>query len=125
MPDVKEKEKEIKTERKGQELLRYVESRSVNLEEDRFPSNIRIGDTIRVYYYLDETKKKRMVFEGMLIARKGGGIKSSFTVRRIVQGVGVEKTFRLYSPLLDRIEFVKRPYKKPRRAKLFYVRKKK
>ncbi len=107
-----------------QDLMRKVEERGLDLDKirEKFPDNIRIGDTVRVYYYTDETRKRRMVFEGVLIARSGGGIRSSFTVRRVVQGVGVERMFRLYSPLLEKVEFVKRPYKKARRAKLYYLR---
>jgi len=94
--------------------------------------DFRPGDTIRVYFkikdiVIDEKKKTKEVkeriqpFEGIVIARKHGkGITATFTVRRIVDNVGVEKTFPLHSPLIEKIEVLKKG--KVRRAKLYYLR---
>jgi large subunit ribosomal protein L19 len=81
------------------------------------------GDTVRVHAKVIEGNKERIqVFEGVVIARKHGGINETFTVRKISHGVGVERTFMLHSPRIDRIEVVRRG--KVRRAKLYYLRKK-
>lgn len=80
-----------------------------------------IGDTVRVYAKIVEGDKERIQgFEGIVIARKGGSISETFTVRKIVQGVGVERIFPLHSPKVDRIKVIKRG--KVRRAKLYYLR---
>jgi len=86
--------------------------------------DMRPGDTIRVYEKLPgEKRKKSQVFEGILIAKKHGkGINATFTVRAILEGVGVEKIYPLHSPLIEKIEIVKRG--KARRAKLYYLREK-
>ncbi|GIV15993.1 MAG: 50S ribosomal protein L19 [Armatimonadota bacterium] len=81
------------------------------------------GDTVRVHAKVIEGNKERIqVFEGVVIARKHGGISETFTVRKISHGVGVERTFMLHSPRIDKIEVVRRG--KVRRAKLYYLRKK-
>lgn len=81
------------------------------------------GDTVRVHAKVIEGNKERIqVFEGVVIARKHGGINETFTVRKISHGVGVERTFMLHSPRIDKIEVVRRG--KVRRAKLYYLRKK-
>jgi len=94
--------------------------------------DFRPGDTVRVYFkirdiVIDEKKKTKEVkervqpFEGVVIARKHGkGITATFTVRRIIDNVGVEKTFPLHSPLIEKIEVLKKG--KVRRAKLYYLR---
>ena len=80
-----------------------------------------IGDTARVYIKVKEGARERVqMFEGTIIRRKGGGIAESFTVRRISYGVGVEKTFPIHSPNIDRIEIIR--HGKVRRAKLYYLR---
>ena len=83
---------------------------------------IRPGDTIKVYQKIKEKNKERtQIFQGQVIARKHGqGINSTITVRRVVSGVGVEKTFPLHSPTIDRIELVKEGL--ARRAKLYFLR---
>ena len=83
---------------------------------------IRPGDTIKVYQKIKEKNKERtQVFQGQVIARKHGqGINSTITVRRVVSGVGVEKTFPLHSPTIDKIELVKEGL--ARRAKLYFLR---
>lgn len=81
------------------------------------------GDTVRVHVKVIEGNKERIqVFEGVVIARKHGGINETFTVRKISHGVGVERVFMLHSPRIDKIEVVRRG--KVRRAKLYYLRKK-
>jgi large subunit ribosomal protein L19 len=83
-----------------------------------------IGDTVRVYTKVVEGDKERLQpFEGVVIARKGGGARETFMVRKISFGVGVERIFPIHSPAIDRIE-VKRKGA-VRRAKLYYMREKK
>mgnify|MGYP002529051135 CR=1 FL=1 len=81
----------------------------------------RIGDTVKVYQRIVEgTRERTQIFEGIVIARKNGGISETFTVRRITYGVGVEKTFPLHSPNVQNVEVVRQG--KVRRAKLYYLR---
>ncbi len=80
-----------------------------------------IGDGVKVYIRITEGEKQRIqLFEGTVIARHGGGISETFTVRRVASGVGVEKTFPLHSPNVDKIEVYREG--KVRRAKLYYLR---
>ena len=80
-----------------------------------------VGDTVRVGVRIKEGDKERIqAFEGVVIARKNGGIRETFTVRKDSNGVGVERTFPLHSPLVSGVEVVRKG--KPRRAKLYYVR---
>ncbi len=83
---------------------------------------IRPGDTVKVYQkFKDKNKEKTQVFEGLVIARKHGkGISSTITVRKVISGIGVEKIFPIHSPLIEKIEIVKRA--KVRRARLYYLR---
>ncbi|MFH1388098.1 MAG: 50S ribosomal protein L19 [Patescibacteria group bacterium] len=85
---------------------------------------IRPGHTIRVHQKIKEGDKQRVqVFEGLVIARKHGkGINATITVRRVNQGIGVERIFPIHAPFIDKIELVKRG--KVRRAKLYYIREK-
>lgn len=79
------------------------------------------GDTVKVNVKVREGDRERLqAFEGVCIARKGGGLNESFTVRKISFGEGVERVFPIYSPLVDSIEVVRRG--KVRRAKLYYLR---
>ncbi len=83
--------------------------------------NFNIGDTVRVYVKVVEGDRERLqAFEGVVIARRNGSIRESFTVRRISFGVGVERTFPIHSPRIDHIEVVRTG--KVRRAKLYYLR---
>ena len=93
----------------------------VNTEE-RAKLDLRAGDTARVWQKIQEKGKTRLqAFEGLVLARKHGKeAGATFTVRRVASGVGVEKTFLLYSPMIDKIEVVKRS--KVRRAKLYHIR---
>ena len=80
-----------------------------------------IGDTVKVGVKIKEGEKTRIQnYEGVVIARKNGGIRETFTVRKISNGVGVERTFPMNSPLIESVEVVRKG--KPRRAKLYYVR---
>jgi len=96
---------------------------SVNTEE-RINLGVRSGDTVRVFQKIKEKEKVRLqVFEGIVLAVKHGSeAGGTFTVRRIIDGYGVEKIFPLYSPMIDKIEIVKRA--KVRRSKLYHVREK-
>ena len=83
--------------------------------------NFKPGDTLKVYVTIKEGDKSRIqLFEGVCISRRGGGISETFTVRKVSYQVGVERTFPIHSPVIDRIEVVK--IGKVRRAKLHYLR---
>ena len=83
--------------------------------------DIRIGDTVRVHHRIKEGNRQRIqVFEGIVIKKQNGGLNETFTVRRVAYGVGVEKTFLLHSPLVEKVEVVR--VGKARRAKLYYLR---
>ena len=83
--------------------------------------NFKAGDTVKVHVKVVEGNRQRIqVFEGIVIRRKNAGINSTFTVRRVSYGVGVERTFLLHSPMIDKIELVKEGL--VRRAKLYYLR---
>lgn len=80
-----------------------------------------VGDTVKVHVKVVEGKRERIqIFEGVVLKRQNGGIKETFTVRKISYGVGVERTFPLHSPRIDKIEVVRKG--KIRRAKLYYLR---
>ena len=80
-----------------------------------------IGDTIRVHNKIKEGEKERIqIFEGTVIAKRNGGISETFTVRRVTYGVGVEKTFPIHSPNVEKVEIIRQG--KVRRAKLYYLR---
>lgn len=83
--------------------------------------DFKVGDTVRVHVKIVEGEKERIQpFEGVVIRKKRGGIRSTFTVRKISYGIGVERIFPIHSPRLDRIDIIGRG--KVRRAKLFYLR---
>lgn len=96
-----------------------------SIEAEQLKSDIvdfNVGDTVQVYAKVKEGNRERLqVFEGTVIKRQNGGSRESFTVRKTSNGIGVEKTWPLHSPSIDRIEVVRRG--KVRRAKLFYLRK--
>ena len=82
---------------------------------------IHVGDTVRVFVKIKEGDKQRIqAYEGVVIAKRNGSVRETFTVRRISYGVGVERTFPVHSPIIDHVEVVR--VGKPRRAKLYYVR---
>ncbi|MBL7045140.1 MAG: 50S ribosomal protein L19 [Parcubacteria group bacterium] len=92
--------------------------------ESRQKLGIRAGDTVRVWQKIQEKGKTRLqAFEGLVLAHKHGNeAGATFTVRKVASGVGVEKIFPLYSPIIDKIEIIKRS--KVRRAKLYHIREK-
>lgn len=92
--------------------------------QERAALDIKAGDTLRVFVKVEEKGKTRLQpFEGLVLAHKHGSeAGATFTVRKVTNGVGVEKIFPLYSPLIDKIEIVKRA--KVRRSKLYYIREK-
>lgn len=95
------------------------------LELEQMKKNIppfKPGDTVKVHVKIVEGDKSRVqAFQGVVIARQNGGIRESFTVRKISNGIGVERVFPLHSPSLDAIEVITRGH--VRRAKLYYLRK--
>ena len=83
--------------------------------------DLKVGDTIRVHQRIKEGNRERIqVFEGIIIKKQGGGLNATFTVRRVAYGCGVEKTFLIHSPMVEKIEVVR--VGKARRAKLYYLR---
>ncbi|SKC87080.1 large subunit ribosomal protein L19 [Maledivibacter halophilus] len=94
------------------------------LEKEQLKSDlpeIGIGDTVKVHLKVKEGKRERIqIFEGIVLKRQNGGARETFTVRKISSGVGVEKTFPMHSPKIDKIEVTRRG--KVRRAKLNYLR---
>ena len=92
---------------------------SEQLRED--VPQFNVGDTVRVHNLIKEgTRERIQMFEGTVIARHGGGISETFTVRRVAYGCGVEKTFPLHSPNVAKVEVIRKG--KVRRAKLYYIR---
>lgn len=88
--------------------------------KDKIP-DLKVGDTVRVHQKIKEGNRERIqVFEGIIIKKQGGGLNATFTVRKIAYGVGVEKTFLIHSPLVEKVEVVR--VGKARRAKLYYLR---
>lgn len=99
------------------ELIRAIESEQVRNDLPNFS----VGDTVRVHVKVKEGNRERIqVFEGTVLKRQNGGIRETFTVRRISYGVGVERTFPVNSPIVEKVEVTRRG--KVRRAKLFYLR---
>ena len=100
------------------DLVKAVEQ--AQLREDT--TKVEIGDQVRVHLKIKEGNRERVqVFEGTVIARKGGGLSESLTVRRVSYGVGVERTLPIHSPKIEKIEVMRKG--KVRRAKLYYLRK--
>ena len=99
-----------------------IDMKTLELEQIREDiPEFAVGDTVRVLVKVVEgTRERTQAFEGLVIARRNGGINETFTVRRISYGIGVERTFLLNSPRIDGIEVVRRG--KVRRAKLYYMR---
>jgi large subunit ribosomal protein L19 len=93
-----------------------------NKEQERKMPELKPGDTVKVHQKIKEGGKERIqIFEGIIIAKKhGNGISGTVTVRKVVDGVGVERVFPIHSPSLDKIEILRRA--KVRRAKLYYLR---
>jgi large subunit ribosomal protein L19 len=99
------------------DLIKVIESEQLRSDIPDF----NVGDTVKVHVKVKEGNRERIqVYEGVVMKRQGGGLSETFTVRRISYGVGVERTFPLHSPKLDRIEVARRG--KVRRAKINYLR---
>ena len=99
------------------DILKSIEHEQL---KNKIPE-LKIGDTVRVHVRIKEGNKERIqVFEGIIIKKQGGGVNATFTVRRISYGVGVEKTFLVHSPMVEKVEVVR--VGKARRAKLYYLR---
>jgi len=100
--------------------MHSLDSLDADSMRDDIP-NFRPGDTLKVHVRVVEGSRSRVqVFQGVAIRRSGGGVRETFTVRKISFGVGVERTFPLHSPIIERIEVVTRG--DVRRAKLYYLR---
>lgn len=99
------------------EIIRKIEA--TQLKEQ--PPEFRVGDTVRVHAKIKEGNRERIqVFEGTVLKRQNGGSRETFTVRKTSNGIGVEKTWPLHSPNVEKVEIVR--YGKVRRAKLNYLR---
>ena len=98
------------------DIIKQIEAESL-----REVANFNVGDTVRVNFKVIEGNKERIqAYEGIVIARKHGGLRETFTVRRISSGIGVERTFPVHSPKIDSIVVVRQG--EVRRAKLYYLR---
>lgn len=99
------------------EIIRAIEAEQIRTDLPDF----HVGDTVKVHIKIKEGNKERIqVFEGTVLKRQNGGLRETFTVRRVTSGVGVEKTFPVNAPVIEKIEIVR--LGKIRRAKLFYLR---
>ena len=99
------------------DAIRLVEAGQLKKDRDGFAP----GDTVRVHVKVIEGEKERLqAFEGVVIRKRGDGVRASFTVRRISYGVGVERTFPLHSPRIERVDVVR--HGRVRRSKLYYLR---
>ena len=99
------------------EIIKNIEAAQLKAEAPEFC----VGDTVKVYAKIKEGNRERIqVFEGTVIAKKHGGISETFTVRRVAHGCGIERVFPLHSPVVDRVEVIRKG--KVRRAKLYYLR---
>ncbi|HEY5560176.1 MAG TPA: 50S ribosomal protein L19 [Clostridiaceae bacterium] len=99
------------------DIIREIEALQIRKDLPNF----RVGDTVKVHVKIKEgTRERVQVFEGTVLKRQNGGTRETFTVRRVAYNIGVERTFPLNSPIIDKIEVVRKG--KVRRAKLFYLR---
>ena len=99
------------------DIIKKIEAEQLKAEVPEF----RVGDTVKVYGKIKEGNRERIqIFEGVVLKRQGGSNRETFTVRKLSNGVGVEKTWPLHSPNVEKIEVVR--HVKVRRAKLFYLR---
>ena len=98
-------------------IIDKINAKQVNPNVPEF----RVGDTVKVDVKIIEGKRERIqAYEGIVVARRGGSVSETFTVRKMSSGVGVERTFPVHSPIIDKIELVRRG--KVRRSKLYYLR---
>ena len=99
------------------EIIRAIEAEQLRNDLPNF----NVGDTVKVYVKIKEgTRERIQMFEGTVIKKQNGGLRETFTVRRVAYGTGVERTFPMNSPIIDKMEVVRKG--KVRRAKLFYLR---
>ena len=99
------------------DIIKKIEDAQLKAEVPEF----RVGDTVRVYGKIKEGNRERIqVFEGTVLKKQGGSTRATFTVRKFSNGIGVEKTWPLHSPIVEKVEVVRRG--KARRAKLNYLR---
>lgn len=99
------------------EIIKSIEAEQLRNDLPQF----NVGDTVKVHVKVKEgTRERIQVFEGVVLKRQNGGLRETFTVRRVAYGVGVERTFPFNAPIIDKIEVTRRG--KVRRAKLFYLR---
>ena len=99
------------------DIIKSIEQETLNPNAPKF----EVGESVRVYFKVIEGNKERVqAYEGIVIARKHGGFNETFTVRRISNGIGVERTFPVHSPKIEKVEVVRSG--KVRRAKLYYLR---
>ena len=99
------------------DIIKKIEAEQLKAEVPEF----NVGDTVKVYGKIKEGNRERIqVFEGTVLKKQGGGVRETFTVRKSSNGVGVEKTWPVHSPHVERVEIVRRG--KVRRAKLNYLR---
>ncbi len=99
------------------ELIRSIEAKQIRTDLPTF----HVGDTVRVWVKVVEGNRERLqAFEGTVLAKRNGGVRETFTVRRVSYGIGVERTFPIHSPRVDHLEVIRRG--KVRRAKLYYLR---
>lgn len=100
--------------------MRIIEDLEKAQKKEKAPQ-FKVGDTVKVFSKIVEGGKERLQgFEGIVIKRQGPGVRETFVVRRLVQGVGVERTFIVHSPRIDRVQVIRSG--KVRRAKLYYMR---
>jgi large subunit ribosomal protein L19 len=100
------------------ERIQQIERESMRLDLPDFTA----GDTVKVHVKIKEGEKERIqIFQGVVISKRGGGTKATFTVRKVSYGIGVERIFPLHSPVIDRIEVV--TFGRVRRSKIYYLRK--
>ncbi|MDD4290904.1 MAG: 50S ribosomal protein L19 [Clostridia bacterium] len=99
------------------DIINSIEKESLREDVPQF----EVGDTVKVFFKVIEGNKERVqAYEGIVIARKHGGLRETFTVRRISSGIGVERVFPLHSPKIEKVEIVRKG--RVRRAKLYYLR---
>lgn len=101
----------------GMDIIKMIEDEQIKKDIPEF----NVGDTVQVHYKVKEgTRERIQVFEGTVIKRQGGGARETFTVRRLSYGVGVERTFPLHSPRIEKLVVTRKG--KVRRSKLYYLR---
>ncbi|WP_446899494.1 50S ribosomal protein L19 [Clostridium sp. LBM24168] len=99
------------------DVIKAIEAEQIRNDLPEF----NVGDTVKVHVKISEGNRERIqVFEGVVLKRQNGGLRETFTVRRVAYGVGVERTFPVNAPIIDKIEVIRKG--KVRRAKLYYLR---